>query len=641
MRDEAAFESLILRHGPMVFGVCRRVLANVHDAEDAFQATFLVLVRKAASIRRRKALGAWLYGVAYRTALEARGAMAKRRAKEAKVKTPAEAATPGKDDLREVLDRELAALPERYRVAVILCDLEGKERKEAARELGCPEGTVASRLARGRTLLAKRMARYGFTTGSVLVAVSQEASSACVSATLLSSTVRAALHMAGVGAAGAVSASVSSLVEKMVRIMLIAKLRTLTAVVLLVGVSGSGAGWFYYHRASATQPDAADGVARRAGEGDKSEREKLRQEMKLLQEDLRRAAERAAALEAKLEETGKNKEQPQREQQKIVVSSPQAKDVAITQPYGCQIHSHRHINVRALADGYLKEIFVKEGQAVKKGDVMFEILPTLYKAKYDAEAAEVRLAQIELDTKKKLFDRKIVSDQDVALGEAKLAKAKANAERAAAELSFTQVRAPFDGLVDRLHEQQGSLIRGDILTTLSDNSVMWVYFNVPEARYLEYKAGLGKDTEAPKIELVLANGSKFPHIGKLGAIEAKFDNKTGNIPFRADFPNPDGLLRHGQRGNVLIHRTLPNALVIPQRAVYEILEKRYVYVVGKDDVVHQREIVLEHELEDIFVIKKGLDVNDRIVLEGVRQVRDGEKVKYEFRKPEQRLRRRE
>jgi RNA polymerase sigma factor (sigma-70 family) len=220
MRDEAAFESLILRHGPMVFGICRRVLANVHDAEDAFQATFLVLVRKAASIRRRKALGAWLYGVAYRTALEARGAMAKRRAKEAKMKPLAEASTEGKDELREVLDRELTALPEHYRVAVILCDLEGKERKEAALELGCPEGTVASRLARGRALLAKRMARYGFTTGSVLVAVSQEASSACVSATLLSSTVRAAQHMVGVGAVATVSASVSSLVEKMVRIML-------------------------------------------------------------------------------------------------------------------------------------------------------------------------------------------------------------------------------------------------------------------------------------------------------------------------------------------------------------------------------------------------------------------------------------
>ena len=163
--------------------------------------------------------------------------------------------------------------------------------------------------------------------------------------------------------------------------------------------------------------------------------------------------------------------------------------------------------------------------------------------------------------------------------------------------------------------------------------MMWVYFNVPEARYLEYMAG-HDEGEAEKIELVLANGNKFQHIGKIGAIEAKFNNETGNIPFRADFPNPDGLLRHGQTGNVLIHRMLKNAIVIPQRATFEILDKRYVYVVGKDGVVRQREIDVQHEMDDIFVIKKGLEVNDKFVLEGVRQVRDGEKVEYEFRDPE-------
>ena len=138
-----------------------------------------------------------------------------------------------------------------------------------------------------------------------------------------------------------------------------------------------------------------------------------------------------------------------------------------------------------------------------------------------------------------------------------------------------------------------------------------------------------------KIELMLANGNKFPQTGKIGAIEAQFNNETGNIAFRADFPNPDGLLRHGQTGTVLISRTLKNAIVIPQRATFEILDKRYVYVVGKDDVVHQREIAVQNELDDIFVINKGLDVNDRIVLEGGRQVRDGEKVEYEFRSPEE------
>jgi membrane fusion protein (multidrug efflux system) len=332
-----------------------------------------------------------------------------------------------------------------------------------------------------------------------------------------------------------------------------------------------------------------------------------------------------------------DKEQPQQEHHQIVTTSPEAKYVIITQPYVCQIHSQRHINIRALQDGYLKEVLVKEGQAVKQGDVMFKILPTLYKAKYDAEKAEVQLARIGLDNAKKLYEEKVVSYQDVALHQAKLAKAEARADLAKAELKFTEVAAPFDGIVDRLHEREGSLIKErDILTTLSDNRVMWVYFNVPEKGYLEYMAGLGQDKEDPRIELVLANGSKFPKTGKIGAIEAKFNNETGTIPFRADFENPNGLLRHGQTGNVLIHRTLENAIVIPQRAVFEILDKRYVYVVDKDGVAHQREIVIQPtNLEDIFVIKSGLGVDDQIVLEGVRQVRDGEKVEYEVRPPEE------
>ena len=333
------------------------------------------------------------------------------------------------------------------------------------------------------------------------------------------------------------------------------------------------------------------------------------------------------------------------EHQKIVATSPQARYVTLTQQYVCQIHARRHINVRALQDGYLEEILVKEGQAVTEGKVMFRILPTIYKAEYDAALAEKQLAEIEYSNAQKLFEQRVVSKQEVLLHNAKLAKAQANFKLAEARLNFTTVTARFAGIVDKLYEREGSLIKErDILTTLSDNRVMWVYFNVPERRYLEYVASLGKD-EDPRIELMLADGSKFSNLGKIGAIEAKFNNETGNIPFRADFENEYVMvngsklprLRHGQTGTVLIHRTVNNAIVIPQRAVFEILEKRYVYVLDQDDVVHQRLITVDHELEDIFVIKKGLDVNDKIVLEGVRQVKDGDKVEYEFRPPEEAL----
>jgi membrane fusion protein (multidrug efflux system) len=332
----------------------------------------------------------------------------------------------------------------------------------------------------------------------------------------------------------------------------------------------------------------------------------------------------------------------------IVATTPKVQDVVITQQYVCQIHSQRHIEVRALESGYLEKIAVKEGQAVKQGDAMFKILPTLYQAKLDADVAEAQLAEIEFKNTEQLFaqrvaGRPVVAQPEVAMAQAKLAKAQAQVKLAQAELNFTEVKAPFDGMVDRLEEQQGSLVdEGDVLTTLSDNSLMWVYFNVPEARYLEYKAAENRRQGSlsqltlpnAQIELVLADGSKFDQTaGDTVTVEGQFNNETGNIAFRADFPNPDRLLRHGQTGNVLIHRTLNDAVVIPQRAVFEILDKQYVFVIDEKGIVRQRGIVIQNELEDIFVIESGLDVKDNIVLEGVRQVRDGEKVHYEFMKP--------
>ncbi len=317
---------------------------------------------------------------------------------------------------------------------------------------------------------------------------------------------------------------------------------------------------------------------------------------------------------------------------KIIVTSPIAKDVVNTQQFVCQIHSWRHIEVKALEGGYLEEITIKEGQSVKQGDVIFKIMPTLYQAKLEAEIAEAQLARIELQNTEKLFQQNIVAQPEVALAKAKLAKVQAQVKLTQAELDFANIKAPFDGIVDKQYEQQGSLIEeGDMLTTLSDNSLMWAYFNVPESRYLAYQANPDKDNV--KIELRLADGNMFPYVGKIGAIEAEFNNETGNIAFRGDFPNPDRLLRHGQTGTVLLSRVVRDAVVIPQRATFEILAKKYAYVIDESDVVHQREIVIQSEQDDIFLISKGLDVHDRIILEGIRQVRDGVKVEYEFVAP--------
>ena len=331
-----------------------------------------------------------------------------------------------------------------------------------------------------------------------------------------------------------------------------------------------------------------------------------------------------------------HREEAHHEAHKIVATNPQSEAITLTQRYVCQIHSQRHIKVRALEMGYLEAIPVREGQRVKEGDLLFKVKPVLYQAKLDAENAEAQVARLQLQYTKKLSADRVVSVNEVSLREAEFAKAQAKADLAAAELDFATVKAPFDGIVDRLQQQQGSLVQeGEILTTLSDNSLMWVYFNMPEARYLEYMTELKQHSNELQIELELANGERFPQIGKIGAIEADFNNETGNIPFRADFPNPDRLLRHGQTGTIVVSRVQHDAVVIPQRATFEVLNKLYVFVVDKDDVAHQREIVVQNELDDIYVIEKGLGTSDKIVLEGIRQVRDGEKVEYEDRKPEE------
>jgi RNA polymerase sigma factor (sigma-70 family) len=264
-RDETAFESLVRRHGPMVLGVCRRILGNVDDAEDAFQATFLVLVRKAASIRPQSMVGNWLYGVAGRTALDARRAAAKRRAKEAAVLPRTQRPDDDRADLRAVLDEELQRLPPRWRAVIVMSDLEGKTRTEVAQHLGLPEGTVASRLARARARLAKRLARHGLAVSgaSVGAILSDGAASASVPTSLVASTVKAAnLLAAGQAAAGVIPAQVSALVEGALKTMLYDKLLKGTAILLLVVAFGTGAGLALSHGVGT---ETADGLATPAG----------------------------------------------------------------------------------------------------------------------------------------------------------------------------------------------------------------------------------------------------------------------------------------------------------------------------------------------------------------------------------------
>jgi RNA polymerase sigma factor (sigma-70 family) len=241
-RDEAAFETLVRRHGPMVMGVCRRILRNEQDAEDAFQATFLVLVRRAASLRSPSTIANWLHGVAYRTALEARSAAARRRARETTVLPRTVMPEDPWAELWPVLDQELGRLAEKYRTVVVLCDLEGKTRKEVAHQLGWAEGTVASRLARARSILAKRLACRGFTGALVATALAGGAASACAPAGLVASRVTAVCLSAAEGASAKalLSAKVIALTEGVVRSMFLTKVKNAIAVLLILGITALG-----------------------------------------------------------------------------------------------------------------------------------------------------------------------------------------------------------------------------------------------------------------------------------------------------------------------------------------------------------------------------------------------------------------
>jgi membrane fusion protein (multidrug efflux system) len=269
------------------------------------------------------------------------------------------------------------------------------------------------------------------------------------------------------------------------------------------------------------------------------------------------------------------------EETMFLVTSPLKKDTLITRDYVCQIHAIQHIELRAMEKGFLENIFVDEGQSVKKGQQMFQIMPQIYNAELQKAQAETNFAEIEYQNTKQLSEKNVVSPNELALAKAKLDKAKAEQSLAQTHLQFTDIKAPFDGIMDHFQVRLGSLINeGDLLSTLSDNSEMWVYFNVPESEYLNYKAHTTEENLL-KVSLLMANNSLFEYPGVVTAIEADFNNETGNIAFRATFPNPKGLLRHGETGNIQMNIPLKNVIIIPQKATYEILEKKYVFVVDK------------------------------------------------------------
>lgn len=330
----------------------------------------------------------------------------------------------------------------------------------------------------------------------------------------------------------------------------------------------------------------------------------------------------------------KTKKDEKEEAEKYSVTTPIIKDTSFTKQYVAQIRSIKDVEIRAQEKGFLQKIYVDEGQYVRSGQVLFKIMPKLYEAELMKAQAESKAAEIELRNAKTLADKNVISKNEQAIAQAKLEQAQAEVALAKLHLSFTDIKAPFDGTIDRIPKKLGSLIdEGELLTSISDNNQIYAYFNVSEPEYLQYQQDV-KDRGDKEVHLLLANNEQLPETGIIELIESEFDNETGNIAFRAKFPNPSKLLKNGETGKVLMTIPARGALIIPQKATYEIQERMFVFVVDKEGKVKSREITVSGSMPDLYVVASGLSANDKILLEGVQKVKDDDKIQYTFQNPQ-------
>ena len=339
------------------------------------------------------------------------------------------------------------------------------------------------------------------------------------------------------------------------------------------------------------------------------------------------------------------------EVQTLEVSTPISLDTTIHQEFVADIHAVQNVEIRARVKGYLDRIFVDEGKQVKRGQVMFTINSQEYvadqaraKAVLSQASAELKAEELTLVNTRLLVDKNVISKNQLAISLAKVDGLKAKCEEAlahvrAAELKVenSNIRAPFEGIVDRLPFKRGSLVdEGTLLTTLSDNQNVFAYFNVSEQEYLAFSEQDGVNNSA-SVDLVLANGEKYSEKGLVETIEREFDKNTGNIAFRARFANPNKLLRHGASGKVQLPKKVTDYWAIPQKSVFEIQEKSYVFVKDAVGIVKMKSIVPDLRIPHFYLVKNGFSSKDTILIEGIQLVKQGQKIKSTFKSMRQLL----
>lgn len=312
-------------------------------------------------------------------------------------------------------------------------------------------------------------------------------------------------------------------------------------------------------------------------------------------------------------------------------------DTILHKNYVADIEAVRNVEIRARVNGFLNKIYVDEGQHVQKGQLLFSLNDEEFraelaraKAAYSSAVADAKTALLEQSRVQLLVDKKVIAKTELEVASAKVAAANARVEEArsaetnaATRLAYTSIRAPFNGYIDRLPSKTGSLIaEGALLTSVSDIQDMYAYFNVSETEYLQHKRS-AKDNQHAEVELILADGTLYPYKGKIETIESEFEESTGSIAFRAKFPNPKALLKHGASGKIRLAADLDSTMLIPQKAVFEMQDKNYVFLLDANNHVKMKSFSPGPRMANCYIVQAGLKPGDRVVYEGVRNLREG------------------
>ena len=331
-----------------------------------------------------------------------------------------------------------------------------------------------------------------------------------------------------------------------------------------------------------------------------------------------------------------------KEVQNLPVTQVLMRDTTLHREYVADIQAIQNVELRARVPGFLERMYVDEGQEVKRGQLLFKINDEEYKAELaKAKAnmqntiAEAKAVELEVDRLRVLVDKNVISKTELDVAQARLEAVKARiAEARSAEtnatmrVSYTSIRAPFDGIIDRIPLKTGSLIEhGTLLTTASDISNVFAYFYVSESEYLQYMKMRGNaEANSDEVHLVLADGSPYPHTGMIETMEGEFKASTGSIAFRARFPNPGKILKHRATGRITLSNTIENAIIVPQKSVFEIQDKNYVFLVDSTNQVKMKNFIPKTRFSHYYIVESGLEPGDRIVFEGIQNLQEGMKI---------------